>query len=121
MTNQPAIQRDIIDSLLEIGGEDPSFFFELVELYLTQFQEKLDQIKIHLQAKDQKKIAGLLHQMKSSSGNVGAMALYERCIAWEEQAQGGSFTEANLKELESLFAPVSSELKNICDELRKKS
>ena len=111
---------EIVNSLKDIDENNPSFFLELIDLYVKQFIDKLRMIDELMTSNDQAKIAGLLHQMKSSSGNVGATPLYEYCQKLETAAKNTEITSAEIVILKEMFSLASSELETVCSELKRK-
>ncbi len=67
-----------LDVLLELGGEDPSFVSEVVELFLTDSVIRVDEMSTGLEALEPDRVLRAAHALKSSSAHVGA-AEFSRC------------------------------------------
>ncbi|MEQ1892838.1 MAG: response regulator, partial [Planctomycetota bacterium] len=67
---------DVIASLRELGGEDdPGLFIELVQLFLSDTPERMQQLSGALAESDPGALERAAHALKSSSANLGAMRL----------------------------------------------
>jgi CheY-like chemotaxis protein len=84
------LDRDAVDSLKELAGDDdPDFFVELVDKYLTTGQNLFSELAEAIRFGDQQRIFSLGHQMKSNSANFGATDLSELCAWLEKTAKAG--------------------------------
>lgn len=72
---------------------------ELLILFTTAAKEAIEDLSKHLQQKNWTKVSQVVHSLKSSSGNVGAMELSDRCGQLEEKILSKSYI--NEKELET--------------------
>lgn len=89
MTTSP-IDGATLANLLDATGGDQAFVDELIDTYLGEGARLVADLVAAAGAGD---VAGLVlpaHSLKSSSQNVGALELGERCRALEEDARGGS-------------------------------
>jgi signal transduction histidine kinase/DNA-binding response OmpR family regulator len=67
---------DVIASLRELGGDDdPGLFIELVQLFLADTPERMQQLSGALAESDPGALERAAHALKSSSANLGAMGL----------------------------------------------
>ena len=102
---------EVIASLRELGGEDTSFFQEMISLYLRETKKKLETANELLGQGKLTEMGKIFHQLKSSSGNVGAVGLFELGTEIEEAAAAGkSGLDKPLAEFRRLFAEVETEL-----------
>ncbi len=69
-----------------LEDEFPSF----LEMFFSENQEALDKIKAGLASQDADTIRAAAHNMKSSSGYIGAIKLSELATDIENQARTGS-------------------------------
>jgi len=76
-------------NLLDMTGGDQAFVDELVDTYLEEGDRLVADLVIAATANDIAAMVRPAHSMKSSSLNVGALELGERCRSLEEDARGG--------------------------------
>lgn len=73
---QPILDREVIATLRELGGEDdPALFIELVNLFLADTPERLQAMREALEKRDLHAVERAAHALKSSSANLGALGL----------------------------------------------
>jgi HPt (histidine-containing phosphotransfer) domain-containing protein len=87
--NYALIDQNIIEALKEIAGDDPSFLSDLQSLYVKQYQEKAPEIDRLATAGELKKVAAIIHVIKSSSGILGAMNFHRLCVSLEKSSLNG--------------------------------
>jgi HPt (histidine-containing phosphotransfer) domain-containing protein len=94
-TDGPSLlDRDTLDGLKELGGDDdPELFFELIDLFLADAPQRIEEIRRGLEQADIKLLERAAHTLKSSSANVGALSLSQLCRRMEEQARTGQTVE----------------------------
>ena len=80
--------------LLEITGDDLEFVDELIDTYLEDSAVQLDAMRSAAEASDVAALVRPAHSLKSSSANVGAMALAEMCRSVEADARTSTIPEA---------------------------
>ena len=83
-----AIDRAAFARLREITGDDPEFLAELVDTYLTDGEAQVGALR-EAPTGDVSALVRPAHSLKSSSANIGAMALAERCRTLEADARAG--------------------------------
>lgn len=76
--------------LLEITGDDLEFVDELIDTYLEDAAVQLDAMRSAAEASDVAALVRPAHSLKSSSANVGAMALAEACRSLEADGRTGT-------------------------------
>ena len=86
---EPALDMAAFEQLLEITGGDREFLDELVDTYLEDGEAQLGAMRAAVATSDAAAILRPAHTLKSSSANVGAMALAELCRALEADARTG--------------------------------
>ncbi len=92
------IDMSVIASLRELGGDgDESLFHELLELYVDDSTRQMRRLEEALKSGDLKVAERIAHTLKSSSANLGAMAMSEICKQME--LRGRSQTPAAMGEL----------------------
>ena len=97
---------DGMKELLE--DEFPSF----LEMFFSENQEALDKIKTGLENQDASAIAAAAHNMKSSSGYIGAVKLSALAKDIETQANTGSIENVSvmLTESQDIFDTLKANL-----------
>jgi signal transduction histidine kinase/DNA-binding response OmpR family regulator len=74
--NEEILDRDVLESLRELGGEDdPEMFLELVELFLDDTPPRIAALERALDAGDAEAVEQAAHALKSSCANLGATKL----------------------------------------------
>ncbi len=90
----------------------------LVESYVDRSAARLADAARYLQNQELDKLHFVLHTLKGSSGNIGALQLAKLCAVLDDRVQqnnvGGDFIQ-QFTELESLFAKVSACLKRVAN------
>ena len=71
----PVLDAETIQNLRDLADDDAEFLPQMVSLFLKGSAEKLPVIAERLAAGQLKEVASICHQLKSSSGNLGALAL----------------------------------------------
>jgi len=72
----PILDRSVIASLRELGGDDdPSLFFELVHMFLSDTPERMRALSEAFDKRDPTALERAAHALKSSSANLGALGL----------------------------------------------
>lgn len=77
---------ETVQNLRELAGDDLTFIPQIVDLFLKNAAEKLVTISESLKAGKFAEAAALCHQLKSSSGNLGALELGKAFAALEQAA-----------------------------------
>jgi len=97
---------DGMKELLE--DEFPSF----LEMFFTENQEALDKIKTGLESDDAPTICAAAHNLKSSSGYIGAIKLADLALNIETQASTGSIDNISemFAESQSTFSTLKADL-----------
>jgi HPt (histidine-containing phosphotransfer) domain-containing protein len=115
MNHYAAIEKEVIESLKEIGADDPEFFTEIRSLYAKLYREKSGEIETMVAAGELKKVAATLHTIKSSSGSLGAMNFHGLCATIEKTALNGDAqgVAAELPNFQRAFALVATAIANI--------
>ena len=76
MSSNRAVDPDVLDSLRELGGQDdPELFIELVQIFLDDTPQRMQQIQEALANDDAESLGAAAHALKSSCANLGAMTL----------------------------------------------
>jgi len=103
---------DRIRQLQRGGGE--ALLRKVIGLYLADSQSLLDKIRLAASTSDARGMQMAAHTLKSSSANVGAMGLAERCRELEAAARNGSIAGAG-----EIVHGIESEHRNVCAALER--
>lgn len=99
----PVFDASVLASLpLVADGTDPGFVREMLDLYARSSAALLQQIESHLRTGDQPRLQRALHTLKSSSAQVGAVALADLSRRLEAEIKAGQRGQSAW--LESLLA-----------------
>ncbi len=108
------INNNALDEL-RMMDEEGDFLKEIVNLFITDSVNTLEDIKKHAASDDIGAMNKSAHKLKGSSLSIGAQALGEYCFKLEKMA---AFTndeekEQSMKDLQSLYDQSVEELKKI--------
>lgn len=90
-----AAPSDLIHS--DLG--DPETFGELVEIFLEQLPERLDQLHRFLESGDYRQLALLAHQLKGAGGGYGYPGLTQGAAKLEAEARQPQPSQSVLRDL----------------------
>lgn len=98
---------------------EPAFLVELIEVYLNDSPQLIEQIRTGLAAGEVDTVRRAAHSLKSNSASFGANRLANAARELEMIAKGGTLdgAGAKLETVEAEFSqllPVLAELKNEC-------
>ena len=94
--------------LTEISGGDREFERELLEAYLEDALQCLQTIEQSMSAGDWGSVSAIAHQLKGSSGNVGAAIAADLCAQVEHHAKQQQKT--SLSELQTALDEIASHI-----------
>lgn len=79
------INEDIINSLKDLKSRDGTRLIDkLLELYLEKTPNVIENMRDSVSRESLEELSGFAHSLKSSSGNIGAEAMYQICNVIEE-------------------------------------
>ncbi len=111
---EPAIDSAAFANLLEMTGGDHEFVDELVDTYLEEGTSLVDRLRAAAAAgaAATDELMRAAHSLKSSSLNVGALTLGERCRSLESEARSGPVADASRRvdEIAACFDDASTAL-----------
>jgi len=81
-------------NLVEMTGGDLGFVDELVDTYIEEGRSLLERLRTAAAEGSTDDLLRAAHSLKSSSMNVGALALGEECRVLEADARAGSVPDA---------------------------
>jgi HPt (histidine-containing phosphotransfer) domain-containing protein len=86
--NSPAIDTSVLQSVVEmIGVDEPAVILDLIDTYVQDSQQQVDQLQQALASGDFKTLHRMAHSMKSSSATFGATHLSKLCETLERAAK----------------------------------
>ncbi len=98
--------------LLEMTGGDLEFLDELVDTYLVDGETQVGALRAAAAAGSVEELVRPAHSLKSSSLNIGALALGELCRTLETEARGGTVADprAEVEAIDVAFADARADL-----------
>jgi HPt (histidine-containing phosphotransfer) domain-containing protein len=95
-------------NLVELTGDDLAFVDELVDTYLEEGASLVDRLRTAAATGSTDELMRAAHSLKSSSVNVGALLLGERCRNLEADARSGVVPDprGRAEEIAAAFADV---------------
>jgi len=97
------IERQALDELRDLGGDDPAFLRDLVQMFFEQAPRHIEVARVALGVGDLEAAGKAAHTLKSSSGYLGARRLAALCKHLEMRARAGDTAEVG-RTIEALTA-----------------
>ena len=97
----PALETAVLDDLFDIAGEETH---AIIDMFLSETPNLVRQLQEAAMQPDLQRLGGLAHSLKSSSANVGALALSEAARRLEHASRNGTLVDPS-----ALVALVISE------------
>ncbi len=109
----PTLNRDAVDSLRELSDSDAEFFNDLIQIFLMETPQRLEDLKDAVSNHDFEALRNAAHKLKGSSGCYGAEKLMTLCRNLERQAIEKDFSSAKdtVRQIEQSFVEVEGALK----------
>ena len=104
---QSAIKRDLLDGYAKRWGAP--FVVQMIDLFLQESPARLAAAEHGLAAGDPASVGAAAHALKSSAGNLGAVALMNQMAALEQAARAGEAAET----LAPMVAHMAEELDRV--------
>jgi len=82
--NAPVLEREVLDELFEIAGDEIN---AIIEVFLAETPRMVQQLQDAASISDVPRMGELAHSLKSSSANLGALALSEAARRLEHEAR----------------------------------
>ncbi|MEM1025398.1 MAG: Hpt domain-containing protein [Myxococcota bacterium] len=103
----------------EAAGDDPEFIQELMELYLEDAAERLQELRAAVSNGSTDEVARSAHKLKGSSANVGAQGISDCAKTLEEMGKNGDLqgAEALVDRAQADLDLVKTELQTLLDSL----
>ncbi|MBI5386059.1 MAG: Hpt domain-containing protein [Verrucomicrobia bacterium] len=118
MNNEDCIDPRALDRLRDLGGN--GFLRQMIGLFLDLARRKIEEARAAERAGNIQDIEKAIHALRSSSGNVGACAMFDLATRIEQLARDRDAGRLPplLRELEAAFAPVKTRLEKEKDSLQ---
>ncbi len=109
------IDREAIDELLRMVGDDREFLADLIDTYLEDAPKQLAAMREAVAADDPAALVRPAHTLKSNSRNLGATALAELSRELESMGEATSLERARdlVDRTETEFGRVRSALEGV--------
>ena len=111
-----AIDRNMIRSIQNIAGDDsPGLLNELIELFLSSSQKRIQEMVLGLQEEDPVKLYRSAHNLKGSSGQMGAVRMQQICGSLDALGRAGTLNGVAtlIEELKLEMERVRQDLQHI--------
>jgi HPt (histidine-containing phosphotransfer) domain-containing protein len=111
-TIHPIFDRSVALTRLE---DDEEFLHELLESYLEDTQNKIEEMRVHLENGDLDTIYVIAHSLKGSSGTVAAFSMQETALQLENAGKRGDLKKAsaNLEAVDNEYKKLKEFLGNL--------
>lgn len=109
----PNFDRDAITRLHRFGGD--ALVFEMIDLFVAAAPARLAIAREAVDAGDSERARGVLHSLKSSAGQLGAVGMQALCEDAEQSATRGDVggVATLLPKLDAEWVAVHAELRAI--------
>ena len=109
-----AVDRDVMTSLAAIAGtQNPTLVDELIELFLGSTPLRIAELRQALKKKDAKRLREVAHDLRGSSGQLGASRMEQTCASIETLARTGC-----LKGVSQFIDQLDPDLERVGNDLR---
>jgi len=98
------------ESVLERVGGDMEFLKELIELFRSDYPQKMAQLLRGIKEEDFKIISETAHSIKSASGNLSLTRVYD--LSFKIEIMG---KESKIQDIEKVYKELEEELEKIKD------
>lgn len=118
----PSIDWSMLDSLAALGRPGaPDMRIRLLDVFLSSAPSLMKNLRIAVAGSDTAAIAKAAHSLKSSSMNMGATLLGDRCALLERRGREACLDQADglLAEAEDEFILVRKVFADLLEELSK--
>jgi len=104
-TDAELVDTKVIDRLIDMAEDDPTFLRKLTELFIKQSADSIDEIGILYSKADHAALYQAAHKLKGSSLNLGAKALTEFCKKIEEASRNSDLKamEQPVREMRAVY------------------
>lgn len=82
------LDMDVLGDIFRLSGDDEEFIQSIADTFVDRAREVSSLCESAAKTGDRREVETLAHEMRSSSGQIGALRLHELSIALEELAIG---------------------------------
>jgi CheY-like chemotaxis protein len=83
----PPLDPAVFGELRDLGSDEPAFLPDIIERYLQKAVGHIEEIQQAIFQQDMATLEGVVHTLKGSSGNIGALYLGRLCFELEEKGR----------------------------------
>ncbi|NES99864.1 MAG: Hpt domain-containing protein [Sphaerospermopsis sp. SIO1G1] len=98
---QHSIDPAVLESLRVMLGNDEVIFAKVVQCYLEESPQLIQEISKSIHQQEAKNLAQTAHKLKSSSAAMGAMVIHNLCLKLENIGESGNL-EGSVEQLYQL-------------------
>ena len=113
---------EILDlpELLERVQDDKELLIELLDIYVTDYQEKRILIAEAIEKNDFEQVKSIAHSLKGASGNISANQLRENFLKFEEMGKNNDFSNAQetIENMDQQFSALANRINEVKNELQ---
>lgn len=112
-----------MDEVLERVDGDRELFFELIDIFEEDYQEKMKEVDECIKKENFDRIKEIAHSLKGSSGNISAKKIYFSFKELEQLAAGKDVGKINtiVSELSQQFPELQTHILQLREEFKKSS
>lgn len=109
MTDKPLFNEAELAEIVELMGEELQ---TLIDAFRSSGGDQMSRMHSARRNRDVEQLAEAVHQLKGSSGNLGATALHGRCESLEQMVRAGDMSGADgtIEQIAGLYAKTLAEL-----------
>ncbi len=110
-----AVDRGVLDALLESVGGDQGFLGELLDTFFADAPQLIAAMQAAVAAGEAEELRRAAHSLKSTSATFGAMDLSAKCKDLEMTAKSGALqgAEAQIAMVKSEYERAKAELETV--------
>lgn len=96
------------EQLEQLSGGDKAFEQELLQLFIGDTEDSLNQLAAAISTDNQTAVQALAHYIKGASANIGAVGMFRMAASLEMVARKGDLSDATntLRQLQTLHQEV---------------
>jgi len=104
-----------LTEFLERVQDDKELLLELLEIYVSDYQEKRIQLEQAIQDQNYEEVRSITHSLKGASGNISAKILRQTFLDLEEMAKNEDLSEAAnaFSEMDQQFQALTEEIEKV--------
>jgi len=109
-----------VDEFMERVQDDKELLLELLDIFVSDYQEKEKLMQIAVSGNDHEQIKSISHSLKGASGNISAKKLRETFVKLEELVKNNDTSGADelLSTMNQQFEELLVRIKSVKEELK---